>query len=267
MQFNRLSAFTLGVIITAASVGAVTYANAAGNGTLKACANKSNGAMRYISKGSCKKTETSLSWSQMGSQGLPGAAGVAGTNGAAGAKGDSGVAGSNGLKGADGTNGQNLFLVNSNGTDVGQITSASGTSVTVMYNNFLWDVDLTTGVINTSARTYWIDAACSLPVALVSSTTIGVSNIGVPAPTQLVVLDIGFNGSYENTDKVYKTTGIGLSMASQSNLYRKGNTGTCDELSTSDKTMFDTVYKGGIFALTEILVRPSIVIPLTIVAK
>ena len=98
MQFNRISAFTLGVIITAASAGAVTYVNAAGNGTLKACASKTTGVMRYISKGSCRKTETSLSWNQMGPQGLPGSAGPAGTNGIAGAKGDSGVAGSNGAK-------------------------------------------------------------------------------------------------------------------------------------------------------------------------
>ena len=112
MQFNRLSAFTLGVIITAASVGAVTYANAAGNRTLKACANKSTGAMRYISKGSCKKTETSLSWNQMGSQGLPGAAGTNGTNGAAGSKGDTGASGTNGAN----TNSQIKNLCGDNGT-------------------------------------------------------------------------------------------------------------------------------------------------------
>ena len=79
MKFNRLGAFTLGVVITAVSVGAVSFVNAAGNGTLKACANKTSGAMRYISKGSCKKTETSLSWNQMGPQGLPGSAGTAGS--------------------------------------------------------------------------------------------------------------------------------------------------------------------------------------------
>ena len=78
MKLNRLGAFTFGVVITAVSVGAVTFANAAGDATLKACANKTTGAMRYLSKGSCKKTETSLSWSQMGPQGLPGATGATG---------------------------------------------------------------------------------------------------------------------------------------------------------------------------------------------
>ena len=100
MKFNRLGAFTLGVIITAVSVGAVSFVNAAGNGTLKACANKTTGVMRYISKGSCKKTETTLSWNRMGSQGLPGASG---TNGTAGAKGDTGTTGAKGDTGAAGS--------------------------------------------------------------------------------------------------------------------------------------------------------------------
>ncbi len=99
MKFNRLGAFTLGVIITGVSVGAVSFVNAASNGTLKACANKTTGVMRYISKGSCKKTETSLSWNQMGPQGLPGAAG---TNGTGGAKGDTGATGAKGETGAAG---------------------------------------------------------------------------------------------------------------------------------------------------------------------
>jgi hypothetical protein len=50
MKFNRLGAFTLGVVITAVSVGAVSFVNAAGDKTLKACANKKTGVMRYISK-------------------------------------------------------------------------------------------------------------------------------------------------------------------------------------------------------------------------
>jgi hypothetical protein len=62
-------------------------------------------------------------------------------------------------------------------------------------------------------------------------------------------------------------TGTGLSMASRNNVYRKGNTGTCDEWTASEKTMFDTVYKGGTFALQEILIRPTLIAPLRIVAK
>ena len=93
MKFTRLGAFTLGVVITAASVGAVSFVNAAGDANIKACADKKTGVMRYIAKGKCKKTETSLSWGQIGPQGLPG---TAGTNGVAGAKGEAGTAGTNG---------------------------------------------------------------------------------------------------------------------------------------------------------------------------
>jgi hypothetical protein len=115
MKFNRLGAFTLGVVITAVSVGAVSFVNAAGDTTLKACANKKTGVMRYIAKGSCnKKTETTLSWNQMGPQGLPGSVGAAGAKGDTGAvgakgdigaKGDTGAAGTKGDTGAAGTKG------------------------------------------------------------------------------------------------------------------------------------------------------------------
>ena len=108
MKFNRLGAFTLGVVITAVSVGAVSFVNAAGDKQLKACANKKTGVMRYISKGKCKKTETSLSWTQMGPQGLPGSSGAAGAKGdtgAAGTKGDTGAAGAKGDTGTTGAKG------------------------------------------------------------------------------------------------------------------------------------------------------------------
>jgi hypothetical protein len=121
MKFSFKS-FVIGFACAALSLGAVTYANAAGDKTLKACANKKTGVMRYISKGSCKKTETSLSWNQMGPQGLPGSSGsagekgdtgAAGTNGTTGTKGDTGAAGTKGDAGAKGdagtpgTNGAN----------------------------------------------------------------------------------------------------------------------------------------------------------------
>jgi len=93
MKFNRLGAFTLGVVITAVSVGAVSFVNAAGDATIKACANKTSGAMRYISKGSCKKTETPLSWNQMGQQGLSGATGPTGSAGTSGSQGTKGLTG------------------------------------------------------------------------------------------------------------------------------------------------------------------------------
>lgn len=96
MKFSFRS-FAIGFGCAALSLGAVTYANAAGNRTIKACANKTTGIMRYVPKGSCKKTETLLSWNQTGPQGLTGAVGSSGT------KGDTGESGPKGDTGATGT--------------------------------------------------------------------------------------------------------------------------------------------------------------------
>ena len=139
MKFNRLGAFTLGVVITAVSVGAVSFVNAAGDATLKACANKKTGVMRYISKGSCnKKTETSLSWNQMGRQGLSGAAGLAGSNGT---KGDTGTAGING------TDGKSWNVVDSTGKVLGDYVSYVPSQTTGGTSNSSWFVFLRDGLI------------------------------------------------------------------------------------------------------------------------
>ena len=125
MKLNRFGAFTFGVLITTVSVGAVTYVNAAGDANIKACANKTTGAMRYISKGSCKKTEKALSWNQIGPQGLQGAAG---------SKGDTG---------ATGSDGQNLYLVDSQDREIGMVygTERSGHGVDFLFEGGLWHWD------------------------------------------------------------------------------------------------------------------------------
>jgi hypothetical protein len=114
MQFNRLSAFTLGVIITAASVGAVTFVNAAGTQIIYSCVNKTTGVIRYVPKKKCAANETSLSWNvsgRTGAEGLQGVQGARGLNGEAGAtgadgaKGDTGSIGAKGDTGATGTKG------------------------------------------------------------------------------------------------------------------------------------------------------------------
>lgn len=255
--------FVIGFGCAALSLGAVTYVNAAGNRTLKACASKQTGMMRYISKGSCKKTETSLTWSQMGTQGLPGLAGLAGTSGTAGAKGDSGIAGSNGAKGAVGTKGQNLFLVNNDGSDVGPITKVTSYGATVMFNELLWDIDLVNGSIFSSPSWFYLDSACSSTTASLYST----SYIGSPAPKQLVFIDIGLNRIYETTDKAYRLTGSGNTAASYSRLFRRGTGDVCQELTTLEKTQYDNSYKVAIFSVVEVLTRPSINLPLTVIAK
>ena len=133
MKFNRLSAFTLGVIITAASVGAVTYVNAASNATLKACANKTTGAMRYISKGSCKKTEKLLSWNQMGPQGA---------------------------------SGQNFHVIDAAGRDLGPAVGLSdlGQAAIITYEGGLWNLNsfsnFPSGVLSAYVQ-FYSDSACT----------------------------------------------------------------------------------------------------------
>jgi hypothetical protein len=65
-------------IVLGASLLSVGVSNAAGS-SIKACAKKSNGAMRLIDVSKkCKKSERTLSW---GTQGAAGATGATGTNG------------------------------------------------------------------------------------------------------------------------------------------------------------------------------------------
>jgi hypothetical protein len=111
MKFNRLSAFTLGVVITAVSVGVVNYASAAGTQIVYACANKSTGVIRYVPNKKCKSAETSLSWNvswqrgKEGPQGLQGARGLNGETGDIGSTGAKGDTGSTGAKGDTGSTG------------------------------------------------------------------------------------------------------------------------------------------------------------------
>ena len=142
MATNQLSSYSrrsAGVLLLVGVLAGVTVGGGVGviaatsTKSVTVCANKKTGVMRYISKGSCnKKTETSLSWNQMGPQGLSGSAG---TNGTAGAKGDTGAAGTAGAKGdigaggTNGTNGTSGALTNS---QVKNICGTNGTTACVV---------------------------------------------------------------------------------------------------------------------------------------
>jgi hypothetical protein len=248
MHFNRLSAFTLGVIITAASVGAVSFANAAGDTTLKACANKTSGAMRYISKGSCKKTEKLLSWSQMGPQGLPGVAGADGTNG------------TEGTKGATGSNGQNLYLLNAEGKTLGQITSADSGNATVLIDNNLWTLNTQNPFVSSTAEVggYFKDASCTIPYGG------GYASVGVNANSQSISINYGDRSVYDASLKIYKFTGKGLTYSSQTNVYVKSS--SCLALTSAQKLSRDSSLQT-LWELSEISVRPDFSWPMTVVAK
>ena len=254
MKFTRLGAFTLGVVITAASVGAVSFVNAAGDATLKACANKTTGVMRYISKGSCKKTETSLSWNQMGPQGLSGAAGTNGTDGAAGTKGDTG---------AVGTNGQNLFVVDATGRTLGRYLGPSLVdSFMFVADNRRWSAAPyrygfwnTTGSVN-----FYTDAQCTNRLIYIFKDD--------SVPTDVAFIEHNSSTDYGPTGSTQKAfvpkDSTKLTFTSFSNLYQGGQGGVCGVVSTSTKTEWDGNTR--LVAATEIPML-TYTAPLTIVAK
>jgi hypothetical protein len=255
MQFNRLSAFTLGVIITAASVGAVSYANAAGNKTLKACANKSTGAMRYISKGSCKKTETLLSWSQMGPQGLPGAAGVTG------AKGDTGAAGTNGT---NGTNGQNFHVIDAAGKDLGVALSSTATAASIMFDGGIWTLQNTgdaqyrvSGDLSSTSK--YIDSSCVTPYWTAPG--------GSALPIQMARGAVTVSG----TTKYYKPSGVPF-LGSTAKFYSRRGTvvnGVRECIEVTNSVDSDTVTEFATTYFTNVVetTPPTFTMPFTIVAK
>ena len=256
MQFNRLSAFTLGVIITAASVGAVSYANAAGNKTLKACANKKTGAMRYISNGSCKKTETSLSWSQMGIQGLPGVPG---------AKGDTGATSSNGTNGTNGTagaNGQNYFAVDATGKTFGPIIGNAQGTVEVLVDQMTWSLYKDSYVIDSTESNsigFYSDANCASPYLTTS--------IGFTPNPQGIVIDYGSNQTWDSTDKAYKGTGAITSWIGRAIYYfHSVDDGyLCTAVTDLEKAELITA-GDSLYPVVEVT-KPTYTPPLTIVAK
>ena len=267
MQFNRLSAFTLGVIITATSVGAVSFANAVGDATLKACANKTTGTMRYISKGSCKKTEKSLSWSQMGPQGLPGDAGTKGDTGATGA---SGTNGTNGTNGSNGTNGKNFHVIDAAGRDLGVSlgTSSGANSADIFYDGGIWSVDQGRSVFSGSLikTNFFSDSSCTVP--LMSSNT---SN---DQPVSVSSMARGWNGDLTNP-KYYKATGSLISRSTTPHfgwIYSRPLDKWVLTCTPSDSTAYQTQYPISVdnytylTAVTEVT-PPAYTAPFTIVAK
>lgn len=98
-----------------AIAGAVTYAVAdiGGGGVISGCYKAQNGQLRLIDPATdgCLPSETPISWSQAGPQGLrgptgpAGPAGAQGPKGATGARGPTGTAGMTGARGPTGTTG------------------------------------------------------------------------------------------------------------------------------------------------------------------
>jgi hypothetical protein len=240
MRFS-IKSFALGFGCAAISLGAVTYVSASSDKTIKACANKKTGAMRYISKGACKKTEKALTWNQMGPQGMPG------------------VAGSTGTKGDTGANGQNIHLVNSAGKSVGQVVAADNYSATVLIDNYLWVVSTEVPWVNSQFRLdFYKDAACSIPFGVGGTDT-----IGLDANPQMLAVFYGTSTTYNSTLKIFKRIGKGFSVSSQANVYEMN--GECRALTNAEKLSADR--NVSLWEISEVSSRPDFSWPISVVAR
>jgi hypothetical protein len=255
MRFSFKS-FAIGFACAALSMGAVSYVNAAGDATIKSCANKKTGAMRYISKGKCKKTEKLLSWNQMGPTGLPGSSGKAGL------KGDTGTAGTNGATGTNGTNGQNYYAIDATGKTLGPILGRFGTSVDVLIDNIIWNMDVSGYAFdmtqNGNSTSKYSDASCSDAYLEVS--------IGYVPNPQGVSIDRGSNWKFDSTDKAFRASGNQVSWTGRT-IYAWASSGpnyVCTALSDVAKSSYALTHV--LYSQTEVT-KPTYTAPLTIVAK
>ena len=247
MKFSFKS-FAIGFACAALSLGAVTYANAAGNGTLKACANKKTGVMRYIAKGSCKKTETSLSWNQMGPSGLPGGAG---TNGETGAKGDKGATG------VAGTNGSDFQLIDAAGKVLGLMIGPTGgiSDYQIISGDHLWVVN--SGSYRISGTGYALgsifsDSSCTTSLGLRSSMSV---------PPQVT---FGYREAQEGS--MFKAGDLYSQVSDNSKNLYQSDSGTCSLMTESAKRQQEWQTTDYLFNLIPIT-PPTYTAPLTIVPK
>lgn len=97
-QFRKLGVFSSSLIIALAMIvvaGNFTASQSSGT-SVTTCYNKKTGAMRYLVKGKCAKTESTLRIDKVGTPGAAGATGAQGAAGPTGATGATGPAGSPG---------------------------------------------------------------------------------------------------------------------------------------------------------------------------
>jgi hypothetical protein len=251
-----LKSFVLGFGCAAISLGAVTYVNAAGDATIKACANKKSGAMRYISKGACRKTETSLSWNQIGPQGLPGSAGTIG------AKGETGAAGAKGDPGTAGTNGQTLFVVDANGQTLGKYLGPLQDAYMFESNNRRWVVTpFRYGFWSfTGNISFYSDSQCTNRLINIPKDDV--------VPTDATYVEWNSISDYGPSGTVQKifipSNSIKRTAASFTNLYQGGSGTGCAAASSQTVANIDSYFR---FVDATEITKLAYVAPLSIVAR
>jgi hypothetical protein len=220
VKLNRFTAFTLGVIVTAVSVSAVSYVNALNDKPIKACANRKTGVMRYIVKGRCKRTERTLRWNQVGPQGIQG------TTGATGAQGPSGLAGAAGINGTSGTS---LYLEDANGKRMGRVIGddiGGAYSMLALYEGKLWRFYPNAYAVQGSGSTdsLYPDSLCTRHLGVVALAT-------NPSPQ----LTFGGAGGNFEPEGVYESTGVYSSGTDMTNPVYRGGSQNCTLLTSSER--------------------------------
>ena len=238
IKTRMFAAFGLGAITATISLGAVQYVSANGGSSITACANKSTGIMRYLTKGSCKKTETKVTWNQQGQQGTQGPTGPQGV-------------------GTSGTNGQNLFAVDNSGRTVGPIRGMSLSDPLIEFQGRMFSVrvnqELIFGWGNGSIQ-YYKDSQCTQPYINLA--------IGGSKTSQGVAVDPGTDENIDASDKAYIPVGDALSFTGRS-VYTMGMS-PCAALTSQQKTANDSTDR--LFDVQEIS-KPTYLAPLTIVSR
>jgi hypothetical protein len=119
--------------------GGLAIAGGTNNPTIRACANKRNGALRVARK--CRRGERAVSWNKVGPQGPRG---LIGPTGAAGAPGQPGATGAQGLQGPGATSftrsvavgpGATILATLPNGTSLRGLCPGSRVAVAVVVTN------------------------------------------------------------------------------------------------------------------------------------
>jgi collagen triple helix repeat protein len=103
---STLTGLAAGLVVLALG-GGVAFATIPGpGGVIHGCYTKLSGAVRVIDTGSCRPTESALTWNQTGPQGPQGPQGPKGAQGAQGPQGAPGLQGAKGDQGPEGPSGQ-----------------------------------------------------------------------------------------------------------------------------------------------------------------
>ena len=218
---QRISAsLVIGILIgaTLGSVGGVIAAT--DTSAINACANKTTGVLRLLTKGKCTAKEDKVTWNQAGvagpagPAGPAGAAGAKGEDGAKGDKGNTGVPGETGATGATGATFQNATAV--------ALTDAAATLTSSQ-------------IISSRLFTITPTATRALTTATAAEILTTMSGEGVGSTFEFVVVNLA-----ESTHRATLTAGTGVTLVGTAAVFA-GTSATF--MGRVDSTSAITIYR------------------------